>query len=204
MTTTDRVRDLVEPVCTADSVDLVDVELNGGVLRLTVDRDGGLDLDAIASVTRRVSRLLDEDDPVPGRYTLEVTSPGLERKLRTPDHFRRAVGDEVTIRTVARGDAPRRLRGTLVAADDEAITVGEAADGVDEVAAGVNKTLLNDLAANIERMNHELGYTFFVIEHDMDLIGRLCDPVIVMAQGSVIAQGPMAELRACPSVWPRR
>ena len=71
---------------------------------------------------------------------------------------------------------------------------------LDEVAAGVNKTLLRDLAANIERMNRELGYTFFVIEHDMDLIGRLCDPVIVMASGEVIAEGPMTELRANPQI----
>jgi len=71
---------------------------------------------------------------------------------------------------------------------------------LDEVAAGVNRTLLQDLAANIERMNHELGYTFFVIEHDMDLIGRLCDPVIVMAQGEKIAEGPMAEIRANPAI----
>jgi len=71
---------------------------------------------------------------------------------------------------------------------------------LDEVAAGVNKTLLQDLAANIERMNKELGYTFFVIEHDMDLIGRLCDPVIVMAQGEKIAEGPMSEIRANPEI----
>jgi branched-chain amino acid transport system ATP-binding protein len=71
---------------------------------------------------------------------------------------------------------------------------------LDEVAAGVNRTLLQDLASNIERMNKELGYTFFVIEHDMDLIGRLCDPVIVMAQGEVIAEGPMAEIRANPAI----
>ncbi|MEP7241483.1 MAG: ABC transporter ATP-binding protein [Devosia sp.] len=71
---------------------------------------------------------------------------------------------------------------------------------LDEVAAGVNRTLLQDLAANIERMNRELGYTFFVIEHDMDLIGRLCDPVIVMAQGEKIAEGPMAEIRANPQI----
>ncbi|GHA25780.1 ABC transporter ATP-binding protein [Devosia pacifica] len=71
---------------------------------------------------------------------------------------------------------------------------------LDEVAAGVNRTLLNDLAGNIERMNRELGYTFFVIEHDMDLIGRLCDPVIVMAQGSKIAEGPMAEIRSNPEI----
>ncbi len=71
---------------------------------------------------------------------------------------------------------------------------------LDEVAAGVNRTLLQDLAANIERMNQELGYTFFVIEHDMDLIGRLCDPVIVMAAGEKIAEGPMAEIRANPAI----
>jgi branched-chain amino acid transport system ATP-binding protein len=71
---------------------------------------------------------------------------------------------------------------------------------LDEVAAGVNRTLLQDLASNIERMNRELGYTFFVIEHDMDLIGRLCDPVIVMAQGTVIAEGPMSAIRANPEI----
>ncbi len=71
---------------------------------------------------------------------------------------------------------------------------------LDEVGAGVNKTLLNDLGDNITRMNRELGYTFFVIEHDMDLIGRLCDPVIVMAQGTKIAEGPMTEIRANPEI----
>jgi branched-chain amino acid transport system ATP-binding protein len=71
---------------------------------------------------------------------------------------------------------------------------------LDEVAAGVNKTLLKDLTANIQRMNRDLGYTFFVIEHDMDLIARLCDPVIVMSSGEVIAEGPMEELRRDPKI----
>jgi branched-chain amino acid transport system ATP-binding protein len=71
---------------------------------------------------------------------------------------------------------------------------------LDEVAAGVNKTLLKDLASNIQRMNKELGYTFFVIEHDMDLIAELCDPVIVMAQGTKIAEGPMEKIRANPEI----
>ncbi len=66
---------------------------------------------------------------------------------------------------------------------------------LDEIAAGVNRTLLKDLVDNIERLNSELGYTFFVIEHDMDLIGRLCDPVIVMAAGAVMTQGKMADIR---------
>ena len=67
---------------------------------------------------------------------------------------------------------------------------------LDEVAAGINRALLASLAGDIERLNRERGYTFFVIEHDMDLIGRLCDPVIVMAQGSVLTQGSMKEIRA--------
>ncbi|MEX0628472.1 MAG: ABC transporter ATP-binding protein [Cucumibacter sp.] len=71
---------------------------------------------------------------------------------------------------------------------------------LDEVAAGVNRTLLKDLTANIQRMNRELGYTFFVIEHDMDLIAQLCDPVIVMAQGEVLAQGHMDDLRRNPAI----
>ena len=66
---------------------------------------------------------------------------------------------------------------------------------LDEIAAGVNRTLLNDLAAAVERLNREQGLTFFVIEHDMDLIARLCDPVIVMAAGNVMMQGPMEEIR---------
>ncbi len=71
---------------------------------------------------------------------------------------------------------------------------------LDEIAAGVNRTLLNDLAGNIERLNRERGYTFFVIEHDMDLIGRLCDPVIVMAAGQVMMQGTLDEIQANEAV----
>jgi branched-chain amino acid transport system ATP-binding protein len=71
---------------------------------------------------------------------------------------------------------------------------------LDEIAAGVNRTLLNDLAAVVQRLNREDGLTFFVIEHDMDLIARLCDPVIVMAAGSVMMQGPMSQIRNDPEV----
>lgn len=71
---------------------------------------------------------------------------------------------------------------------------------LDEVGAGVNKTLLNRLVENIRRMNSELGYTFFIVEHDMDVIGELCSPVIVMANGRVIAEGELSELRQNPQI----
>ncbi|MFZ3582446.1 ABC transporter ATP-binding protein [Loktanella sp. DJP18] len=67
---------------------------------------------------------------------------------------------------------------------------------LDEVGAGVNRTLLNTIGDAILRLNKERGYTFVVIEHDMDFIGRLCDPVICMAEGRVLAQGTLAEIKA--------
>ena len=67
---------------------------------------------------------------------------------------------------------------------------------LDEVGAGVNRTLLNTIGDAIIRLNKERGYTFCVIEHDMDFIGRLCDPVIVMAEGHVLAEGTVDEVKA--------
>ncbi|MBL7004847.1 MAG: ABC transporter ATP-binding protein [Gammaproteobacteria bacterium] len=71
---------------------------------------------------------------------------------------------------------------------------------LDEVAAGVNRTLLQDLLDNIQRMNTELGYTFFVIEHDMNMIAQLCPSVIVMAEGRKMMQGSIDDIRANPEV----
>lgn len=125
MTIADRVRDIVAPVLAeaVTAIELVDVEHLGGVLRVTVDQPGGIDLEAIATATRLVSRALDEADPLPGRYTLEVSSPGLERPLRTPEQFRRALGAEVVVKTNPDGDGERRVQGVLVAADDDGIAV---------------------------------------------------------------------------------
>ena len=67
---------------------------------------------------------------------------------------------------------------------------------LDEVGAGVNRTLLNTIGDAILRLNQERGYTFCMIEHDMDFIGRLCDPVIVMAEGHVLAEGTIDEIKA--------
>ena len=67
---------------------------------------------------------------------------------------------------------------------------------LDEVGAGVNRTLLNDISDAILRLNKEKNYTFFVIEHDMDLIEKICDPVIVMAEGSVLFEGSFEEVKS--------
>ena len=71
---------------------------------------------------------------------------------------------------------------------------------LDEVGAGVNRSLLREIGEAIVRLNQEKGYTFCMIEHDMDFIGRLCDPVIVMAEGAVLAQGTAKEVIANEAV----
>tara|TARA_R110002124_G_scaffold15635_3_gene67841 strand:+ start:516 stop:1298 length:783 start_codon:yes stop_codon:yes gene_type:complete len=71
---------------------------------------------------------------------------------------------------------------------------------LDEVGAGVNRTLLNTIGDAILRLNRERGYTFCMIEHDMDFIGRMCDPVIVMAEGRVLAKGTADEVKANEAV----
>lgn len=125
----DRIRNLVAPVVEAESARLYDVEHNGGVVRVLVDADGGIGLDDITRLARAVSRELDVHDPIPGRYTLEVSSPGLERRLRTPDHFRGAVGSPVKLKTAPDFDGPRRVAGVLSGADDAGVEVQEAAAG---------------------------------------------------------------------------
>ena len=91
-----RVRELVEPIASDLQLDLYDIEQRGATLRITLDAPaasgGNVDLDQLALATRLISREFDHHDPIPGKYTLEVTSPGVERTLRTPAHFQREVG----------------------------------------------------------------------------------------------------------------
>jgi ribosome maturation factor RimP len=121
MSVTERVREAVEPWLLARDLDLFDVEHGGGLLRILIDRPGGVDLETIAEATRAVSAILDDIDPIPGRYTLEVSTPGLERPLRTQTHFERAVGDKITVKL--QSGEERRISGTLTAADDDGVTV---------------------------------------------------------------------------------
>jgi ribosome maturation factor RimP len=113
----DRVRAAVSPVVEHAGFDLEDLVVRPvgrrNVVRVVVDRDGGVDLDAIADVSRLVSDALDGSDAMgAGAYTLEVTSPGVDRPLTEPRHWRRAVGRLV---------ATPAVTGRVVAADDEGV-----------------------------------------------------------------------------------
>jgi ribosome maturation factor RimP len=122
---------LVAPVVEASGLELVEVtfrrEAGRKVLRVVVDREGGVDIDTISATAEQVSRRLDLEGFEPGPYALEVSSPGIERPLRRPVDFRRRVGDRVKVRTVTPIEGARNHAGALVSADEEAIAI--ATDG---------------------------------------------------------------------------
>jgi ribosome maturation factor RimP len=96
----ERVRSLVEPVLLRYGAELVELIVRRGrtqLVRVVADREGGIDLDTCARVSQELSRMLDADDPIAGGYTLEVTSPGLDRPLRTPADYRRVLGRRIRI-----------------------------------------------------------------------------------------------------------
>jgi len=126
MAVVDRIDALAGPLCDRIGVELLDVEYEGGVLRLVVDHPDGVGMEAIAGVTREVSRALDHEDPISGSYTLEVSSPGLERPLKRAAHFLRALGSEVLVKTVPGTEGDRRVSGVLAEADDDGIVVRSA------------------------------------------------------------------------------
>jgi ribosome maturation factor RimP len=151
----ERVRAVVQEPLANSGFDVVDVECQGSVLRVTVDLlvrpdddvdllvrpdgdhgddvadgdepgagpSGGIDMDGVTRATRLVSDLLDQHDLVGERTTLEVSSPGIERPLRTPEHFRRFVGSEVAVKLRPSVQGERRLTGVLEAADGDGVVV---------------------------------------------------------------------------------
>ena len=120
---TDDLVNALSPVLEGRGLDLVDVEVRGAQLTVFVDREGGVGLDELGDATRDVSTALDVVDPMPGRYTLSVSSPGLERRLRTPAHYARAIGETVTVRVDAGTADVRRITGTLREADATGCTL---------------------------------------------------------------------------------
>jgi len=123
----------LSPILEHQGLDLVDIERKGPELTVFVDRAGGVTLDELGSATKIISAALDELDPIPGRYTLSISSPGLERRLRTPAHFARAVGEQVTVRVHGGTDNVRRMTGTLEAADEAGFTLAGERIAYDEI-----------------------------------------------------------------------
>lgn len=122
---TERLWEQIDPYLSAEGVELDDVEVlgSGQIVRVTVDAEDPLGVDTIADLSRGISRLLDENDPINGSYTLEVSSPGLERKLARPRHYEKSVGKQIKVKTHAEIDGARNHRGNLIASDYKGFTI---------------------------------------------------------------------------------
>ena len=123
-----RVQELAERVAAAHGVELLEAQLRrrgrSPVLSVVLDADAPVEADVVERVSKDLSHLLDEDDPLPGSYVLEVTTPGLDRPLRTARDFRRQRGHEVRVtRSQTGSDATTSVQGIVVAVDDQAVTL---------------------------------------------------------------------------------
>jgi ribosome maturation factor RimP len=123
----DVVRDVARRVTADRGFELVDVEVKrdrrGHFVRLFVDKDGGIGLDELQSVSVEVSAILDAEDPIEGSYTLEVSSPGLDRPLKTEADYRRFVGRLVKISSYEPVEGRRHWTGRLQSVEDGTVTV---------------------------------------------------------------------------------
>lgn len=121
----DRLIARFEPVLKEAGYELVEVEYvpgkGGGTLRFYIDGPDGIDVDDCATASHVLSELLDADDPMPGEYSLEVSSPGLDRVLRTPEHFARFVDNRVKVELQVPRDGRKRYTGVLRRTDGESI-----------------------------------------------------------------------------------
>jgi len=126
---------LLEPAVSGLGYELVELEFapagSGSLLRLYIDAPPGISLDDCERVSRQVSAILDSEDPIPGQYTLEVSSPGLDRVLRKPEHFRRFAGNRIRLQLEVPIEGRKRFTGTLLEARDDGIALE--VDGVRRV-----------------------------------------------------------------------
>jgi ribosome maturation factor RimP len=118
---------LLEPTIEQLGYELADLELKfagrDSLVRIFIDKPEGVGLEDCETVSRQVSAVLDVEDPVPGHYVLEVSSPGLDRKLTKPAHYRRYVGDDIRVQLRFPIEGRKKFRGKLTAASEETIQI---------------------------------------------------------------------------------
>ncbi len=141
-----RVWKLAAPLAQNEGMEIVDIELRhersrgGRVLRLYLDKAGGPTVDDLSRVSRQLSELLDSHDAVDGAYTLEVSSPGINRPLKRPEHFARYIGKRVRIRTRDLIGGRRSFLGILYAVAGEGVTVTQEGTRYDIPFAAIEKS----------------------------------------------------------------
>ena len=126
-----RIWELAAPLAETQGLEIIDIELrregsrSGRVLRLYLDKDGGPNMDDLSQVSRELSALLDVHDVVEGVYTLEVSSPGINRPLKLPEHFKRFLGKTVRVRTRELVQGRRSFLGSLLDVSADKIAVNQ-------------------------------------------------------------------------------
>ncbi len=123
----DRVAELVAPVAQSAGIELVDVQFAAEhgrkVLRIFIDKPGGVTIDDCGSISSELAVALDVDDFIPGRYSLEVSSPGLDRALNKIDDFARFVGSKARVKTTLPIEERRNFRVTIKAVEGDAVCI---------------------------------------------------------------------------------
>ncbi|KEO82971.1 ribosome maturation factor RimP [Tumebacillus flagellatus] len=127
---TDIVEELAAPIVEGEGLELVDVEYKkegaNWFLRVFIDKPEGVDIDDCSRVSEKLSDMLDEVDPIPDSYFLEVSSPGAERPLKKPADFERSIGKQVYITTYEPVDGQKTFEGVLSGYDGDVVTITEA------------------------------------------------------------------------------
>lgn len=138
--------ELLEPVVRAQGFELWELEYQArrgnGFLRIYIDAEAGIDLEACEKVSRAVSAVLDERDPIPVEYTLEVSSPGMDRVLRTAAHFTRFIGERASVDMVLPVNGRRRFLGKLLAVNAGELTLEQDGQPVQLRLDGIGKAQL--------------------------------------------------------------
>ena len=133
---------LIEPLVADFGAEVFDVTWGGGRLKVAVEAPGGIDTTTLSQVSRTISQELDLHDPIPSRYTLEVSSPGLERRLRCPEHFAKSIGRTVTVKL---RDGKTRLSGVIVEATDAEVTLRVEGDAISDASSDTGSDVSNDI-----------------------------------------------------------
>ncbi len=154
----DRVRVILDPILLDEGMELVDIEYRresrGWVLRLYLDKEGGITLDDCTRMSQEVGRILDVEDFIQTPYTLEVSSPGLSRRLRTEKDFMKYRGHLIKVKTVDSVENRRQFKGRLVGISESKLEIES--DG---------RTFQIPLS-NVARANLEIDQEIFKKEHD--------------------------------------
>ena len=138
---------LIEPLVADFGAEVFDVTWGGGRLKVAVDAPGGIDTTTLSKVSRTISQELDLHDPIESRYTLEVSSPGLERRLRRPEHFAKSIGSSVTLKL---RDGKTRLSGEIIEATDAEVTLRLADDDLAGVSGDLARASEDSVVADMD------------------------------------------------------